>query len=583
MKASLIILFILLSTVLSGQQLLIEGRILDKDRKEPVAYAGIYNKSLHKGTISNTDGYFRIPANGLNDSVFVSCVGFIKQRIPLTAENNFYTVSLEVSVQLLSMVVIKAPDDAWLRELLVECREMAPGSTTEAKAYYELKSFVQDRQIELVESFFNLRMTGYDLMTPDLKAGRLALQPYNNRLFTSRAGSRAITLLRMFGDNPYFPQSPLDLSAGKMGKRFFLELNKKYRDDNLDSVYVIGFTPKDTTGLYFGGQIWVNKTGKQIIRINLQCKHAQRHPFLPLFSIDRIKNVDFNITKTFSRLNGKTRLNHIRFTYNIDYISRAGNEDEYQFRVATSAVIYAFDYDQLFTIPRFPFKDEKIDDYKKISALPYNAFFWRYYNDYRLSDRKNLNEQFFSDTATITNMKLFAQHQLFSLGYFENAFIPWSPERILFKENVPVPGNKRIGELNFPADQYNLAVKIFMDINANADSTNILTATILDPMESFYLFPPDNVAHCFINIYFDLVEIERRKFEQALEISDKTNATAQKMYDELLVRIEALKQQYMKEVERGSRKEQLLKWNNIVIKNLGIDNVAFFHLNEEME
>lgn len=578
MRISLITLFLLLSAVLAAQSLLIEGRVMNKDTREPVAYANIYNKSLAKGTISNNDGYFRIPAGSRDDSVFVSFVGFRKQQLPLTGEDHFCTVLLETSTQLLREVVITAPDDAWLRDLLVECRKQSPLATTEARAYYELKSFIQDQQVELVESFYNVKMTGYDLSTLDLKAGRLALKPFNNGLFVSIAGSRAITLLKMFGDNLYFPQSPLELSAGGIKKHFYLELARKYYDENQDSIYEIRFTPSDTTGLYFAGKIWLNPANRQILRINLQCRHSKKHPFLPLFSTDRISNVDFNISKTFRTVNGRMLFDHTDFTYTIDYISGKGTGNETPYRVATSAVIYAFDYSKLFTIPRFPFKDEHIDDYKKISALPYNDFFWKSYNDYQLIDHKQLNERFYSDTTAITSRRLFAQHRLFGLGMFENSFLQWSTERILFKESTPVPSDKRIGDLDFPADQYNLSVKVFMDINTNADSTDILTATILDPMESFFLLPMDNNTHCFINIWFDLVEVERRKFQQALQLSDKTGATAQKMYDELLIRLKTIKLLYFKEVERGTRSAELLKWNDIVYRNLGIDNAAFFYL-----
>lgn len=578
MRIHFVILFLLLSATLPAQVQTVEGRVLNKITKEPVAYANIYNKSLHKGTISNNDGYFRIPAGSPGDSVFVSFVGFKKQWVPLDKKDHFYTVLLETSTQLLKEVVIKEPDDGWLRDLLVECRKQAPETNTVSRAYYGLKSFIRDQQVELVESFYNVKTKGYDLSSLDLKAGRLALKPFNNGLFVSMAGSRAITLLKMFGENNYFPQSPLELSNSGIKKHFYLGLTRKYHDDNLDSIYEIKFTPRDTSGFYFAGKIWLNPANKQIIRINLQCGHSKKHPFLPIFSQDRISNVDFNISKTFRAVDGRILFDHTDFTYNIDYVSRQGTIDEMRYRVETSAVIYAFDYGHAFSIPRFPFKDGYIDDYKKISALPYNDFFWKNYNDYRLSDQQHLNERFFNDSATITNVHLFAQHRIFSLGLFENSFLQWSTERILFKETPPLPSDKRIGELDFPADQYNLSVKVFMDIDTDADATHFLTATILDPMESFYLLPMDNTTHCFINIWFDLVEIERRKFELAIERSDKSEATVQKMYDELLSRIETLKQQYLKEVERGIRKEQLLKWNNIVCKNLGIDNVAFFHL-----
>lgn len=578
MKIPLFIFFFFLSFALPAQNLMIEGRVLNKATKEPVAYANIYNKSLQKGTISSSDGYFKISVGSRNDSVFVSFVGFRKQQLLLTVGAHFCTVLLETSTQLLEEVVITAPDDAWLRDLLVECRKQAPLVTTGGRAYYELKSFIQDQQVELVESFYNVKMTGYDLSALDLKAGRLALKPFNNGLFVSIAGSRAITLLKMFGDNPYFPESPLEMSAGSIKKHYYLELTRKYHDENPDSMYEIRFTPRDTSGLYFAGKLWLDPARKQILRINLLCRHSKKHPFLPLFSTDRISNVDFNISKTFSTADGRVQFDHTDFTYTIDYVSRKGPKDEIPYRVETSAVIYAFDYGNLFIIPRFPFKDDHIDDYKKISALPYNDFFWKSHSTYRLSDQQQQNEKFFNDTGTITNRNLFAQHRLFSLGMFENSFLQWSEERILFKEDMAGAKNHSSDLKAFKADLFNLSVKIFMDVNSADSSANVLTATILDPTESFYYLPLDNTTHCFINIYFDLFEIERRKFEQMLELSDKTVATAQKMYDTLLVRLETIKLQYLKEVERGTRREELMKWNNTIYNSLGIDNAAFFHL-----
>lgn len=580
MKFPLFVFFLMLSAAPAAQNLMMEGRIFNKDSRGPIPYANVYNKNLLKGTISNNDGYFRIPVSGAGDSVVVSFVGYRKQCIIFNGKDKFYTVLLETMPQLLSEVMITAPDDAWLRNLLVDCRKRAPEANTCAGAYYELKSFVLDQQVELVESFYNVNMSGYDLSSLDLKAGRLALKPFRHGLFVSMAGSRAITMLKMFGNNPYFPQSPLELPAGSIKKQYYLELIRKFRDDNLDSLYEIRFTPRDTTGLYFRGKVWLNPATRRIIRINLLCPHSKKHPFLPIFNTDEISNVDFNISKTFRASNGRMLFDHTDFRYKIDYISRKGTTDEMPYCVSTSAVIYAFDYEKLFSIPHFPFKDDHIDDYKKISALPYNDFFWRNYSDYRLSDEQQLNENFFSDTATITNVHLFTQQRVFSLGLFENSFLQWSEKRILFKENTPVPSDKRIGELDFPADQYNLSIKIFMDINSDQDSTHILTATILDPMESFYLLPMDNITHCFINIWFDLVEAERRRFDRELELSDKSGVTVQKMYDALKIRIETMKQHYMKETERGTRLEELRKWNRKVFTDLGIDNMAFFHLNE---
>lgn len=258
MKSQLLIFFFLLSAGLPAQNLMMEGRILNKSSGEPIAYANVYNKNLLKGTISNNDGYFRIPVSGAGDSVMVSFVGYQKQCIIFNGKDKFYTIFLETMPQLLSEVLIAAPDDAWLRNLLVDCRKKAPEANTCAGAYYELKSYVQDQQVELVESFYNVNMTGYDLSSLDLKAGRLALKPFRHGLFVSMAGSRAITMLKMFGDNPYFPQSPLELSEGKIKKHYYLELIRKFRDDTLDSLYEIRFSPRDTSGFFFRGRVWLN-------------------------------------------------------------------------------------------------------------------------------------------------------------------------------------------------------------------------------------------------------------------------------------------------------------------------------------
>ena len=85
MKHFLILYVLILPiAVASGQASReITGRILNATTKEPVAYANVYNKSLEKGTISNLDGYFRVPVRDVRDSVMVIYIGYQTQRIAL--------------------------------------------------------------------------------------------------------------------------------------------------------------------------------------------------------------------------------------------------------------------------------------------------------------------------------------------------------------------------------------------------------------------------------------------------------------------------------------------------------------------
>ncbi len=75
--------------------------------------------------------------------------------------------------------------------------------------------------------------------------------------------------------------------------------------------------------------------------------------------------------------------------------------------------------------------------------------------------------------------------------------------------------------------KYELNAQIYLDINKVKDSTQVVTATYYDSFISFYNLSINNNVHAFINIYFDLVEIERLKLQDQIEKSDKKNKNNQ--------------------------------------------------------
>jgi hypothetical protein len=79
----------------------IKAKILDIETREPVPYANIYNKNLQKGTISNVDGYFRVSIPKTTDSLFVIFIGYQTQLVIIKPDQNFYTIYLRESSQLL--------------------------------------------------------------------------------------------------------------------------------------------------------------------------------------------------------------------------------------------------------------------------------------------------------------------------------------------------------------------------------------------------------------------------------------------------------------------------------------------------
>jgi hypothetical protein len=555
----------------------VQGRIINAETKEPLAYVNISIPYSQNGTISDFKGYFKISVPDTNDTLHISCIGFKKQIIPLFEKKAFYTIYLEQNIQLLNQVTITAPDNRYLYELLADCRkDLSTGNRT-AKAYYEISSYAGDDQIELVEAFFNADLKGYDLLGLELKTGRFALKKTGNRFFNTMESSRAIVMDKLFAENEYFPQSPLVLTNSKMSKKFYLELEKKYLENALDSVYVIRYIPKDTCGVFFNGQIWIDPQKKHVMKMTFECRNCGVTPFVPLFSTDSLSNINFKITKTFNEIDNKMFLNHIDFIYGFEYDSRIGHMDEANYSIMSNAVLHVYNYNDKFFIPKFSFNGNCVRDYFKIMAMPYNSFFWENNNEFEIIDYNDQNAIFYRENEACSSRNWYSDNQYFK-KVFEGPFIAWSEKRILIKD---VAGDSLASNMSNPgiiADKYNLSVKIFMDINTYSDSTNVVTSTVFDPWETFYYLPIDTTTNCFLNIYFDICEIERRNFEKAIQGLGHDTDEILRKYEELNAALNKIKNQYLEEADRGTNRKALEKWNQYIVDKLGIDNLILFKL-----
>jgi hypothetical protein len=270
----------------------------------------------------------------------------------------------------------------------------------------------------------------------------------------------------------------------------------------------------------------------------------------------------------------------------VDYKSRTGETHAQAYSVRTQAILYVYDYEDPFLLPQFALADSTYGDYRRINAMPYNDFFWTHHDEYRLNDDANSNEVFFTNMKSITNRDIFKDNMIFKEGLFEQPYIKWSEERILLKPRIlDTAETPDLRELRDPsislervkADKYRLVVVPFLDINTYEDSTDFLSAVIMDPYTSFYHLYQDDRTHCFINIYFDICEIERRKFMEHIRDIYADPGEVERAYRLFMNRLESLTHQYQKEVDRGTTEIALRKWNGYVKDNLGIDNIAIFN------
>lgn len=558
----------------SGKPVIIEGSIIDKMTNEPLPYATIINKNTKKGTISNVNGYFKLKIENPLDRISISYIGYKPYVLKsVTAKN--YIIHLEENVQKLNEFKITPSDDSYLFDIFYECKKNKSQEIRTGKAFYELKTTIDENLVEIVESFNNADVSGYDLKNIDLKTGRLGLQFYKNRTFISTESSRAIRSMENFKENEFFPTSPYQLSKKSLKKHYYIELDKAYKNEVKDSIYVLKLTPKDSVlRSFFNCTAWLSLTNKSIIKLNLVVKNAKKHPFLSLYSTDSLKKVNLNITKSFIKIEESSFFEHVDFNYEVAYKNREGEI----YTIKTDAVLHIYDFDSTFELPLFSFSNKDIGDYRKINALPPNHFFWKNNDELKLYHKENVNYRFFNNPKTLTVKNSFSATQHIKKGFFEHPFIKWSRKRILFKENDTSKIDNKIS--TYLSDHYDLSVKLFLDVNNYTDSFDILTATILDPYQSFYYLPVTPQSNCFINLYFDIVEIERRNLLTDLKKINKEYASIKQLHTTYIKKINDIKNNYFKEVERGSNFENLKKWNSYVLNNLGIDNMALFMITE---
>jgi hypothetical protein len=564
----------------------IHGWITDASTRVPIGYVNVYNPILKKGTITNPEGFFEIEIIPGEDSLLFSCVGYRKKVISHLDHSKPLSVKLEASVQLLNEVEIKEPDYSYLCQLLADASRKKVTVQHTARSYYSLKSYIDTTQVELVESFYNAEIRGYDLNSLEMKTGRFALKQFDDWIFVSQNTSLAILKQNLTDSKGLFPQNPLEFSAKKMWKLFYFDLEKRYLDDNQDSVYVIWFAPKDKSGKYFNGRVWLDPERKLLYKISFECVGCGIHPFQPLAKTDSLLNVNLQITRTFNLEGNEVLPNHTDFTYQFDYVSRRIVPEgslynrAKRYHISATALLYPYNYVKPFSIPRFTFTDEHIRDYHKINAMPYNSFFWNFNDEYRMNDVSGANQLFFQTHESISNTNIFNKDEsVLGNTFYESPYVYWSLKRITIREVTSDTLKKPTDLANNPkvnADLYHLSAKIFMDVNTFRDSTHVLTATIFDPYDTYYLLPSDHKTLCFINIYFDLFEIRRRQFMDEISHQKLDEEAIQSAYNRMMSELSEQSALYLKEVSRGENLIPLKKWNQLVVSKLEIDNMQLF-------
>ena len=122
-----------------------------------------------------------------------------------------------------------------------------------------------------------------------------------------------------------------------------------------------------------------------------------------------------------------------------------------------------------------------------------------------------------------------------------------------------------------------------MDVNSYGGKHDVQTATILDPYDSYFFEEINQRTTCFLNMYFDLCEIMRRKLHVRVAVAEGNTVLIDEIYKDFQEEFEAIKLKFITEVEMGYALDKMQEWNEYIKMYLNIDNIELFKPIEEAE
>lgn len=584
-------LFILIFSANSWSQELnnVTGQVIEESSNDPLPYTNVLIKGTDFGTITNADGYFSFRTLEVFDTLVISFVGYEKKQIPAILLESQSQIKLQQIDNGLQEILI-FDDKSFIYDYLAECRKQIRKNTKsfESKVYFSLETNVGKEPLELLECYYNGYFIGEKIDVLKLKNGRIGLKDHDQRYFVNLSTSKAMSQIQLTKNQDFFPLFILQCSKSKMKRNFDVNM---FKSDS--SVYHIFYEPYHKSPYHFEGEIWIDKKTMLPIDIKLEVDNTKKHPFLPIFKNDTINNISLQIQQKLDVKNGFIRLQQIKFNYQVDYTFSKRNghiSNDYGSNIfKTKGVLYAYDYDEPFILPFYDY-DNTLGDYRKISFIPYNEVFWESTKKLVLTERQKNKIGYFNTYGDIINFN--EEVQVSDSGFikpnedfFQSNNVFWSDDkRITIANDVSDTKLYSQEEINdhFRINAYNFDVQILLDITKLDSGLDYKAYTVFNFYSSFYHLPVTKKSNVFLNLYFDLCEIERRKLIEKIANSEQlTVRYLEDLHQEAMEAIQNITAKYIGETDSGTNVSALLKWNNYVLERLKIDNFGLFQMNDE--
>ena len=548
--------------------------MLDASTGAPLSYCHVFNPRTADGTITNEDGVFQVGDILEDDTLRFSFIGYSQQLISVARLKQDPNVRLKPQSITLEELFIYAEDD-YLYTAVENCAKiMQQQPLREAKAYYYVTTDIDGEPNELLESYYNAEVKGATVRNLKLKNGRAGLPLNGEKYFFNLQTSTGIMMLETIGKTDQFPFTPMHYSSRKMKKMYELQRLPSLSDTN---TLHIAFTPLQRLEKHFRGEMWIDKNSKMLQKLQLEIDDSEVHPFYSLGNKSRIDNMSFDIVQTFRQDEKGAILDHIEFSYDLGLMHTLKDKSTTNWELHSSCLMHFFEYDTTFILPYFQY-DPGMDDYRRISFMPYDSLFWSTTQGYEYSEDQARRLRFFEQEGFLLNFESDIQLQGSDkpTPTLEKPNILWSDEdRIKFGMNRSSVAPARA---EFLSDMVEVEVQIFLDANAYDDNWAYNSVTVLDSYRSYNYIGESPERNCYANIYFDLCEIQRRKLLDELVSTTQTRESIDRIYNKHIKELSNILDQYNEEVDLGMKVKEMKPWNELVKAALNIDNIELFGL-----
>ncbi len=328
-RLSLLFSFFSLGTFqVYGQKIIIKGKITDANTGEPISYASVGIVGTGIGTSTNFDGLFQLELVKKTDTITVTCIGYIKQSVPIgRSPEQVINILLKPSSQSLNEVRITPKgyiNPAWA--ILKEVVNHKPVNDPRGLKSYQLetysrieldasnlsskllkKKFVQQAiamadsmkisgadQIPVLPLFLSETVSDFFYQSnPEVKREDI------KKTKTNGIGFEDGTLLAQLTGSTFQQYNFYKNFISAAGKEFVSPIAdgwKGWYDYELEnrnvvvdgqSCYQISFKPKRPQDLAFSGTAWIAKENYALYRIKATIEPSANLNFIHQISVQQ--------------------------------------------------------------------------------------------------------------------------------------------------------------------------------------------------------------------------------------------------------------------------------------------------------